>query len=280
MTPAFSPAKAIPQFTKPGNCVQRSRFPIGLLLLAMALFLTRQAAADIVSFPAVAIPQTVTGPGSDCPANYQDCSEVAEGSFTAMALDGTPMFGISSTYSFQDIDPEFDGAGDFKLYFDGAIMGSVYKNSQWIAPTVGDTVGPNGSFQNFDFSYSDYVLDEQYWPIGGEFTYDTPYGRQILDELPFYAGYKFQAGGQTYYGWFSLDWNGLFTTVMSPPTISLDAYAYEACPNAPISIGATSGGATCSDPLAPTPEPPTLVLCLISAGALVLALRRKYAAAA
>lgn len=279
MGPAFSPAKAIPQFTRPRNCLQRSRFPIVLLLLAMALFLTRQAAADIVSFPAVTIPQTVTAePGSDCPANYNDCSGGAEGNFTATAQNGAPLFGISSSYSFAYVAPGGEGAGDLILSADGTFMGLV----QGVPPTIGDTVGSSSSFQNFP--YPETVLKDYYFPFGGEDIVYPFYEYGAGLKQPVYMGFEFQDAGQAYYGWFSFTWSAPFDFVADrytdPPAISLDAYAYEACPNAPISIGATSGGATCSDPLAPTSEPPTFGLCLIGAGALALALRHKYAAAA
>lgn len=272
MEPTFSPAKAIPQF----NCTQRSRLPIGLLLLTLALFLTRQAAADIISFPAVTIPQTITAePGNDCPANYQDCSGEAEGSFTAMAQNGAPLFGISSSYEFAYVAPGGEGAGDLILSADGTFMGLVYKDSQLIPPTVGDTVGPSSSFQ--DFPYPDTVLKDYYFPFGGQDIVYPFYEYGAGLEQPVYMGYEFQAAGQTYYGWFSFSWNARFDFLgdrfTDPPTISLGTYAYEACPNAPIAIGAASGGAACSDPLAPTPEPCSLTLYLIGAGLLALALR-------
>lgn len=274
MEPTFSPARAIPQF----NCAQRSRLPIGLLLLTLALFLTRQAAADIISFPAVIVPQTITAePGSDCPANYQDCQGAAESSFTAMAQNGAPLFGISSSYGFGYIEPGGVGAGDFRLYLDGAIMGSVYNGSMSVAPAIGDTVGPSSGF----LSTGNDILDVQYGPAGG-LDINSPYGTAEMLEQPIYMGFEFQDAGQTYYGWFSFSWNAPFDFVVNrftdPPTVSLDAYAYEACPNAPITIGATNGGATCSDPLAPAPEPCSLTLYLIGAGLLALALQHKYKA--
>lgn len=282
MESTFSPAKAIPQF----DHAQRSRLPVGLLVLTLALFLTRQAAADIISFPAVTVPQTITAePANDCPANYQDCSGGAEGSFTVVAPNGASILGISSVYSFGYVNTEREGAGSFLLYFDGAIMGSVYNGSTWVAPAIGDTVGPSSSFQSVDSSYPDYIINVEYSPIGG-MAYTSPYGAGELLEQPVYMGLKFQDAGQTYYGWFSLTWNarfdfvnGLFTNVTDPPAISLNAYAYEACPNTPITIGAANGGAACSDPLAPAPEPCSLTLYLIGAGLLALALRHKYRAA-
>jgi len=85
-----------------------------------------------------------------------------------------------------------------------------------------------------------------------------------------FAGVRFNIGGQNHYGWIRL-------RVNTAGSLTALAWAYESCPNVPITAGATSGGGTCGVATAvPATGTPALALMGLALGGLGLAgLRRR-----
>lgn len=209
-----------------------------LVAAALSLGIASQAWADIVSFTGITVPQSVTytQPEPSCSLNdATTCSLTAVANYTFTAPSGDFSINIASSYS-EGVIPYTGGITTFHLWFDGGLI----VNFQDTPSTAG------GWFQD---------------PPG--------YAATSPGENHYTSG-SFVDHGQTYYDWFEFNYNfgdGDYPPRMSDVPNIVIGYAYEACPNAPITIGATSGGATCSDPLDPpdppaslTPEPSALLL--------------------
>lgn len=214
-----------------------------LVAVALSLGIASQAWADIVSFTGITVPQSVTytQPEPICglsgtPTAATACSLTAVANYTFTAPSGDFSINVASSYSEGVVtDPYAGDITTFRLWFDGGL-----------------------------------VVDFQDTPSTAGGWFQDPLGYAATSPgVDHYTGGSFVDHGQTYYDWFEFNYSfgdGDYPPHMSDvPTIVI-GYAYEACPNAPITIGATSGGATCSDPLdppdppAPTPEPGTLFL--------------------
>jgi hypothetical protein len=63
-----------------------------------------------------------------------------------------------------------------------------------------------------------------------------------------FAGVQFDIGGQTHYGWIRLQLGS------NPGQITATEWAYEDCPDTPITAGATTGGANCAAPVPVAPK--------------------------
>ncbi|MGH9407770.1 MAG: hypothetical protein ACRD3D_18260 [Terriglobia bacterium] len=85
------------------------------------------------------------------------------------------------------------------------------------------------------------------------------------------VGFAFSDAGQEHYGWAEID-------LGAKAAVTVNGYAYESCPNAPISGGLASGGASCGD--SPAPESGTLQLAALGLLALFAGCRKVKARAA
>lgn len=210
-----------------------------LVAAALSLGIVSQAWADIVSFTGITVPQSVTftQPEPSCgldstPTDATACSLTAVANYTFTAPSGDFSVNIASSYS-EGIVPYTGDIVTFRLWINGDLIVKADDNPSTAGLWFQDPLGlaATGPSQNH------------------------------------YTGGSFVDHGQTYYDWFEFNYNfgdGDYPPRMSDVPDIVIGYAYEACPNAPIAIGATSGGATCSDPLdppdPPAPEPGTLVL--------------------
>ncbi|HEV2418675.1 MAG TPA: PEP-CTERM sorting domain-containing protein [Terriglobia bacterium] len=220
--------------------MQKIKF-LSCLLVAAALNLgiAAQAWGDIVSYTGITVPQSVTytQPEPSCgfdstPTDATACSLTAVANYTFTAPSGDFSINVTSSYS-EGVVPYTGGITTFHLWFDGGLI----VNFQDTPSTA------RGWFQD---------------PLG--FAATSPGENH-------YTSGSFVDHGQTYYDWFEFGYSfgdGDYPPRMSDVPNIVIGYAYDACPDAPITIGATSGGATCSDPLdppdPPAPEPGTLFL--------------------
>lgn len=229
-----------------------------LLVAALSCGIAPRAWADVLYFPGFTVPESVqfVQPEPSCgldsvPTEATACSLSATTNYTIAAPDGTAIVDIASSYHEGVVtDPYAGDITTFSLWFDNQI------------------------FVKFDDTPS---------TAGGWFQDPLGYAETAPGQNH-YVGDAFVDQGQMYYGWFEYNYD--FTDENYPPRASdvpsiVVSYAYESCPNAAITVGATSGGATCSDPLdppdppaSPTPEPGTLILMGTGVFALLYLARR------
>lgn len=267
-------------------------------VIAAILLITgipRPAAANVISFSGFTVPQTAQfSPDSTCAASIEDlafpdgtCGFGSAGSATLKAADGTVILSLTSSYGISLIGEGGLYAGMFQLKIAGNVDYTRYNGSSYVAVEPGNEIGDNSN--DIPGPAPNPVIQIQSDP-NVDFDLQSPFGSEwVSPGEPIYMGTSFQENGSTYYGWFEFSYalnfdNEIFAYAArndDTPNITLDGYAYESCPNMPIVIGATQGGADCASdppPDPPAPEPATLGLLLSGVPFLLWTLRRRRAA--
>lgn len=232
-----------------------------VIAVFLVLSLTPPAKADIVSYNAFTIPQTgnFTPPDPNCQPNPETtCSAGGSGNHTFLAQDGSAMFGFSTAFSIGAVPP-FAPATISRVWLGGNVVVSDGLDDNVASLQPGNIVGPDDEFYGWGDNYTSFPISRPV--IDFE---DLPNYQSYQDHLQGgYVGYQFTVAGNTYYGWLDVSF-GSYSNLGMDFSVTVENYAYESCPDTPISVAATSGGAVCSDPLDPpsttTPELGSLLL--------------------
>ncbi|MGH9353038.1 MAG: PEP-CTERM sorting domain-containing protein [Terriglobia bacterium] len=219
------------------------------------------ARTEIVSYAGFTLPQTGNlsqPPDTNCNRTPDaTCTGTASSNYTLTAADGSPILGLTSELAASYLGTEYGYYTTFQMWFSGAVEDEIYNDSNWVGVEPGDSVGASSSFA--DLTSDELISMVESQPTGGQIDYDTPLGPRWEGRGDtIYWGTEFQDQGQTHYGWLDFKYN----VWDYGASVDIGGYAYESCPDTPITVGATSGGASCSDPPSdpPAPEPGALLL--------------------
>lgn len=215
--------------------------PCLFLAIGLSFGVAMCASADIVAYTGITVPEHVIYTQPEATCGFDDASACrlgAGGNFTYTVPGGATSVNIQSAYS-ESIVPYTGDIMAFRLYINGELI-----------VRADDT------------------------PSTANIFFQDPLGYAATDPgTNHYLGGQFVIDGQTYYDWTEFNYNfgdGDYPPRLSDvPTIVI-GLGYETCPNVPITLGATSGGATCANPLNP-PGPPATPTTESSASPLLVA---------